>query len=62
MVIVIFSFIGFIADQGVNCVRVRVWNNPYDSQGNGFGGGNNDVAGGAQASLTIIYYWVKSSN
>lgn len=38
------SFIGFIADQGVNCVRVRVWNNPYDSQGNGFGGGNNDVA------------------
>lgn len=38
------SFIGFIASQGVNCVRVRVWNNPYDAQGNGFGGGNNDVA------------------
>ena len=37
------SFIGFLASQGVNCVRVRVWNNPYDSEGNGFGGGNNDV-------------------
>ena len=25
-------------------IRVRVWNNPYDSNGNGYGGGNNDVA------------------
>ncbi|MEC1488014.1 arabinogalactan endo-beta-1,4-galactanase [Bacillus subtilis] len=28
---------------GVNYVRVRIWNNPYDSNGNGYGGGNNDV-------------------
>ena len=55
------SFIGFIAAQGVNCVRVRVWNNPYDSQGNGFGGGNNDVATAAvianaceQAGITML--------
>ncbi len=33
-----------LADNGVNYIRVRVWNNPYDSQHNGYGGGNNDVA------------------
>ena len=38
------QFISFLASQGVNSVRVRVWNNPYDSNGNGYGGGNNDVA------------------
>ena len=38
------QFVAFLASQGVNCVRVRVWNNPYDVLGNGFGGGNNDVA------------------
>ena len=37
------AFIAFLASQGVNCVRVRVWNNPYDANGNGYGGGNNDV-------------------
>ncbi|WP_084309279.1 glycosyl hydrolase 53 family protein [Alkalihalobacterium bogoriense] len=30
-------------DAGVNYVRVRIWNDPYDSNGNGYGGGNNDV-------------------
>lgn len=34
----------FLADQGINHIRVRVWNDPYDSNGNGYGGGNNDVA------------------
>lgn len=31
------------ADAGVNYVRVRIWNDPYDSDGNGYGGGNNDL-------------------
>ncbi|MGM0920357.1 MAG: glycosyl hydrolase 53 family protein [Bacillota bacterium] len=31
------------ADAGVNYVRVRVWNDPYDAEGNSYGGGNNDV-------------------
>lgn len=34
----------FIKEQGINHIRVRVWNNPYDANGNGYGGGNNDVA------------------
>ena len=32
-----------LADAGVNYVRLRVWNNPYDANGNGYGGGNCDV-------------------
>ncbi|TWD95743.1 arabinogalactan endo-1,4-beta-galactosidase [Neobacillus bataviensis] len=31
-------------EAGVNYIRVRVWNNPYDAKGNGYGGGNNDLA------------------
>ena len=32
-----------LADNGVNMVRVRVWNDPYDENGNGYGGGNCDT-------------------
>ena len=33
-----------LAQSGVNYIRLRVWNDPYDADGNGYGGGNNDVA------------------
>ncbi len=33
-----------LAQNGVNYIRVRIWNDPYDSSGNGYGGGNNDLA------------------
>lgn len=32
-----------LAQSGVNCIRLRVWNNPYDVAGNPYGGGNCDV-------------------
>ncbi|WP_117149310.1 glycosyl hydrolase 53 family protein [Paraliobacillus zengyii] len=32
-----------LKDSGVNYVRVRIWNDPYDTDGNGYGGGNNDL-------------------
>jgi len=32
-----------LAENGVNYIRVRVWNNPYDDEGNSFGGGNCDI-------------------
>src|SRR5690606_39632300 len=32
-----------LADAGVTDVRVRVWNDPWDADGNGYGGGNTDV-------------------
>lgn len=33
-----------LSEVGVNYIRVRVWNDPFDSDGNGYGGGNCDVA------------------
>ncbi len=31
------------ADAGINCIRLRIWNDPYDAEGHGYGGGNNDL-------------------
>ena len=33
-----------LAQAGINYIRLRVWNDPYDEEGNGYGGGNNDLA------------------
>ena len=33
-----------LKESGVNYIRVRVWNDPYNADGNGYGGGNNDLA------------------
>ena len=32
-----------LADNGITHIRVRVWNDPYDENGMGFGGGNCDI-------------------
>ena len=32
-----------LADSGINYIRLRLWNDPYDADGNGYGGGNNDL-------------------
>lgn len=37
-----------LAQSGVNYIRLRVWNDPYDADGNGYGGGNNDVGDGGR--------------
>ena len=33
-----------LAENGVNLIRVRVWNDPFDGSGHGYGGGNNDIS------------------
>ena len=33
-----------MAEAGVNYARIRVWNDPFDENGNGYGGGNKDLA------------------
>ncbi|RHA39959.1 arabinogalactan endo-1,4-beta-galactosidase [Cellulomonas rhizosphaerae] len=33
-----------LAASGVNYVRIRIWNDPYDADGHGYGAGNVDVA------------------
>ena len=50
-----------LAESGVNYIRVRVWNDPYDSDGNGYGGGNNDVAKAAEIGKRAAKYGMKLS-
>lgn len=37
------EFFAALKAGGTNWVRIRIWDNPYDSSGNGYGGGNNDI-------------------
>ena len=37
------GFFDLLKAGGTNYIRLRVWNNPYDTEGNGYGGGNNDL-------------------
>ena len=32
-----------LSDSGINYIRVRIWNDPFDKDGNGYGGGNCDI-------------------
>lgn len=48
-----------LADAGINYVRVRVWNDPYDKDGNGYGGGNCDVDKAAEIGKRAAEYGMK---
>lgn len=45
-----------LAQNGVNYIRVRVWNDPFDENGNGYGGGNNDTAAAAEIGARAAKY------
>ena len=48
-----------LADAGVNYVRVRVWNDPFDAEGNGYGGGNVDAEAAAEIGRRAAQYGMK---
>ncbi len=48
-----------LADAGVTYIRLRVWNDPYDANGNGYGGGNNDVETAIQLGKRATKYGMK---
>lgn len=48
-----------LADAGINYIRVRVWNDPYDADGNGYGGGNCDVDTAAEIGKRAAKYGMK---
>ncbi|MCD8006408.1 MAG: glycosyl hydrolase 53 family protein [Oscillospiraceae bacterium] len=63
-----------LASYGVNYIRIRLWNDPYDEDGNSFGGGGNDletdieiakraVAAGMKVCLDFHYsdFWADPS-
>ncbi len=37
------GFFNLLKQSGVNYIRLRVWNDPYDENGNGYGGGDCDL-------------------
>lgn len=48
-----------LADSGINCIRVRVWNHPYDKDGNGYGGGNCDINTAIEIGRRATEYGMK---
>ena len=51
-------FLSF-SEHGVNYIRVRVWNEPYDSRGNSYGGGNCDLYTAAEIGRRAAKYGMK---
>lgn len=48
-----------LAQSGINYIRLRVWNDPYDENGNGYGGGNNDVVTAIELGKRATKYGMK---
>ena len=48
-----------LAQSGINYIRVRVWNDPYDKDGNGFGGGNCDINTAVEIGKRASKYGMK---
>ena len=48
-----------LSESGVTHIRVRVWNDPYDASGHGYGGGNCDVANAIAIGQRATSYGMK---
>ena len=48
-----------LSENGINYIRVRIWNDPYDSDGNGYGGGNCDLANAIEIGKRATQYGMK---
>lgn len=48
-----------LAEAGVNYIRVRVWNDPRDAGGNGYGGGNCDIDTAVEIGKRATKYGMK---
>ncbi len=48
-----------LAEAGVNYIRVRIWNDPFDSQGNGYGGGNCTIDTAVEIGKRATQYGMK---
>lgn len=48
-----------LSEAGINYIRLRVWNDPYDENGNGYGGGNNDVPTAIELGKRATEYGMK---
>lgn len=48
-----------LAESGINYIRVRVWNDPFDSEGNGYGGGNCNIDTAVEIGKRATKYGMK---
>ena len=48
-----------LSENGINYIRVRIWNDPYDSKGNGYGGGNCDIENAIEVGKRATQYGMK---
>lgn len=48
-----------LAESGINYIRVRVWNDPFDENGNGYGGGNCDIDRAVEIGKRATKYGMK---
>jgi arabinogalactan endo-1,4-beta-galactosidase len=53
------DLLAVLADAGFNYIRVRVWNDPFDSDGNGYGGGNCDLENCKAIGIRAAEYGMK---
>ncbi len=48
-----------LSENGINYIRVRVWNDPFDKEGNGYGGGNCDIDNAVEIGKRATAYGMK---
>ena len=48
-----------LAEAGVNYIRVRIWNDPFDTNGNGYGGGNCTIDTAVEIGKRATEYGMK---
>ena len=48
-----------LSENGINYIRVRVWNDPFDANGNGYGGGNCDIDNAVAIGKRATQYGMK---
>lgn len=48
-----------LSENGINYIRVRVWNDPFDADGNGYGGGNCDIDNAVEIGKRATKYGMK---
>ena len=48
-----------LSENGINYIRVRIWNDPFDKDGNGYGGGNCDIENAIEVGKRATKYGMK---
>ena len=48
-----------LSENGINYIRVRIWNDPFDANGNGYGGGNCDIENAIKIGKRATEYGMK---